>query len=67
MCVIGGITFMMVKKGKLNIQFVPEYHISSKNMCLYLSDIVKSKKSLNITDFYPIWYQINGNFNRSVS
>ena len=44
MCVIWRITFMMVKKGKLNIHFVPEYHISSKNMCFYLINIVKSIK-----------------------
>ena len=61
MCVIGGITFMMVKKGKLNIQFAPEYHISSKNMCFYLINIVESIKSLEI-DFHQIWYQISGNF-----
>ena len=33
-CFIGGKSFMLVKKGKLSIHFVPECHISSKNMWL---------------------------------
>ena len=33
-CFIGGKTFMLVKKGKLSIYFVPEYHISSKKYVL---------------------------------